>query len=334
MGLMDAAPASFVIVGAGSVGTVVAAYLRRAGHDVTLVTRPQYVQPLEARPLHVYGISDFEVRAKVIDQLHEGTPDFLILAVKTIDTASALESVRGLAPGAALSLQNGIVKDLALADAFGDVAVVGATSIIGATMREPGVAEHTFNGATLLGELDGGSSPRVERLAGALSMAGLRAEVVDDVRSAEWSKLCQIVPAALLSALSRLPYYQVCLSPELARLFVEITHECVLVAEASDATVGDYPGFNIKTLADLPFDAAVESIQERGRDLERRQMRGMRISLLQDLERGKRTEIEETAGEIVRRASEAGISVPKTAICYEIVLGVERALHPAPMHQV
>lgn len=325
---MDVDRASLVIVGAGSVGTVLAGYLTRAAHEVTLVTRPQYLATLDARPLRVYGMSDFEVRTRVVDHLSEGNPDYLILAVKTIDTRSALESVRGVRPGGALSLQNGIVKDQQLADTFGADAVIGATSIIGATMKEPGVAEHTFNGATLLGERGGGSSDRVDRLASILSLAGLRAETVDDVVSAEWSKLCQIVPAALLSALSRLPYYQVCLSPPLARRFVDITHECVQVAQASGATVGDYPGFNIKTLVDLPREQAVESILERGRDLERRDMRSMRISLLQDLEKGKRTEIEETAGEVVQRARAGGMSIPTTELCYELVRGVEAALHP------
>lgn len=327
---MQADRASFVIVGAGSVGTVLAGYLARSAQDVTVVTRPQYLAELNSRPLRVYGISDFEVRVRVVDHVDRGNPDYLILAVKTIDTEAALAAVCGVAPRSALSLQNGMVKDEQLRDAFGPESVVGATSIIGATMKEPGVAEHTFNGATLLGEFAGGSSERVDRLASILSLAGLRAETVEDVVSAEWSKLCQIVPAALLSALSRLPYYQVCLSEPLARRFIEITHECVAVAQASGATVGDYPGFNIKTLVELPREAAVESILERGRDLERRGMRSMRMSLLQDLERGKRTEIEEIAGEVVRRARATAVAAPATALCYEIVRGVEAALHSNP----
>lgn len=318
---------SFVIVGAGSVGTVLAGYLARAAHNVTLVTRPAYLETLNARPLRVYGISDFEVRVRTVDHLSQGHPDYLILAVKTIDTSSALESVQGVTPRSALSLQNGIVKDRQLTDAFGAEAIIGAASIIGATMKEPGIAEHTNNGATLLGEPTGGTSERVDRLAALLSLAGLRAETVEDVVSAEWSKLCQIVPAALLSALSRLPYYKVCLSEPLARLFVEITHECFAVAQASGITVGDYPGFNIKSLVELPVEVAVESICQRGRDLDERGMRSMRISLLQDLERGKRTEIEETAGEIVRDAAAAGLAIPVTQTCYEIVRGVETALH-------
>lgn len=304
---------------------MLAGYLARAAHEVTLVTKPQYLHALNDRPLRVYGISDFEVRVRVVDHVNEGAPDYLILAVKTIDTAEALDAVGAMRPGGALSLQNGIAKDEQLAQTFGAAAVIGAASIIGATMKEPGVAEHTNNGATLVGERSGGSSERVDRLAELLSYAGLRAEVVEDVVAAEWSKLCQIVPAALLSALSRLPYYQVCSSEPLARLFVEITHECAAVARAAGVAVGDYPGFNIRTLVDLPRPDAIESILERGRELDRRGMRSMRISLLQDLEKGKRTELEATAGEVVRRAHEHGISVPTTELCYEVVRGVEAA---------
>ena len=89
--------------------------------------------------------------------------------------------------------------------------------------------------------------------------------------------------------------------------------------------MADYPGFNIKALVDLPEPEAVESIRERGRDLDRRNMRGMRISLLQDLERGKRTEIEETAGEIVRRGAGAGVDTPITRLGYDVVRGIEAA---------
>lgn len=318
--------ASFVIVGAGSVGTVLAGSLARAAHDVTLVARSAYRSALSARPLHVYGISDFEVRVQVVDRANHGSPDYLILAVKTPDTGSALASVEGLTPRSVLSLQNGIVKDDQLAQAFGEERVIGATSIIGATMAQPGIAEHTFNGVTLVGELAGGGSERVERLVSILSWAGLNAQVAEDVVSAEWSKLCQFVPAGLLSVLSRLPYYQVCLSEPLAELFIAITLECAAVAAACGAKVGDYPGFNIQTLVESPRPEAVASILDRGRDLEQRGMTSMRISMLQDVERGRRTEVEETAGEVVRRAQTAGVPVPCTSFGYSVVKGIEATL--------
>jgi 2-dehydropantoate 2-reductase len=293
---------------------------------VTLVARPVYLGDLLARPLHVYGIGQFQVRVKVAGQLAEGNPDYLVLAVKTPDTASALAAVAGLQPQSVLSLQNGILKDEQLAAAFGRERVIGATTILGATMTHPGVAEHTFNGATLLGELQGGGSERVERLVAALSWAGLHAEVAEDIVGAEWSKLCQIVPAALLSVLTRLPYYRVCATEPLAARFVQITRECAAVAEACGARVGDYPGFNVRTLVELPEDEAVACIVERGRDLERRGMVSMRISMLQDLERGRRLEVEETVGEVVRRGGAHGVPLPTTAFAYSLVKGIEGAL--------
>ena len=314
-----------MIVGAGSVGTVLAGYLAHAGNAVTLVARPGYADALNEVPVRVFGISQIEVRVPVVGSLSSGGPDYLIMAVKAPDTEAALAAVEGVTPGTALSLQNGITKDDQLAAAFGRDCVLGATSIIGASMVKPGVAEHTFNGATLLGEIKGGSSERAERLAALLSLAGLRAETVPDVLSAEWSKLCQIVPAALLSALSRLPYYQVCLTEPLARLFVEITHECAAVAEVYGARVGDYPGFPIRTLIELPEPAAVAAVVERGRDLLARGMTAMKISMLQDVEKGRRTEVEATAGEVVHRGIARGIPTPVTTVGYQIVRGIDQA---------
>lgn len=320
---MQPEQASFVIVGAGAVGTVLAGCLARAAHRVTLITRPSYVAQMNDGLLRVFGISDFEVRVQVAGELHEGSPDYLILAVKTPDTEGALAAVQGLAPKTVLSLQNGLAKDQILSKVFGREKVLGATSIIGASMVQPGVAEHTFNGATLLGELEGAPSERAMRLADILSWAGLRAEVTDNIGAAEWSKLCQYAPAALVSVLSRLPYYQICLSEPLAEVFVQLTRECAAVATACGSEVGDYPGFNIKSLVEVSESEAVRSIVERGEDMERRGMTGMRISMLQDVERGHPTELEETIGDVVRRGAEANVPVPWMRLGYLVVRGIE-----------
>ena|SRR5215211_4748890 len=138
--------------------------------------------------------------------------------------------------------------------------------------------------------------------------------------------LCQIVPAAALSALTRLPYYQVCKHPDLAALFVDLTHECAAVACADGVQIGDYQGFNPYTLVTLPRAEAIAALIARGGAMEAQGLTEMRISMLQDLLRGRPTEVEETLGYVVRRAGDSGVDVPHTRFAYRVIRGVESYL--------
>ncbi|MHB0869244.1 MAG: ketopantoate reductase family protein [Chloroflexota bacterium] len=317
----------FAILGAGSLGLLVAGYLSRAGHQVTVVGKPEQVALLKERGLEIVAPTGVKASVEVASRPEEvGPADYLIVVVKARDTLAALDRVAGVEFGAVLSLQNGMAKDGQLADRYGWPKVVGAATILGATLLEPGRTQHTMFGATYLGELDGSRSERVERLAAAFNEAGMKAEVPESVLSAEWSKLCQIVPAALLSSVSRLEYYKVCKSRDLAELFVTITHECAAVADACGVRVEDYQGFPIRSLVDASYEQAVEMILTRGATLERSGQTSVRISMLQDLMKGRKTEVEETAGYVVQRAREQGIAVPNVEFGYRVVRGMEAYL--------
>lgn len=314
----------FAILGAGSLGLVIAGYLAKSGHRVVVVGKPEQAATLKERGIEVVGPSNFQVPVEAASLPEEvGPADYLIVAVKARDTLTALDRVAGVEFGAVLSVQNGMAKDGQLAERHGWPRVVGATTILGATLLEPGRTQHTMAGATYFGEFDGSRSERVERLAAAFNEAGMKAEIPESILSAEWSKLCQIVPAALLSSVSRLEYYKVCKSRDLAELFVAITHECVAVAEAAGVRVEDYQGFPIRSLVDASYEQGVEMILARGANLERLGQTSVRISMLQDLLKGRKTEIEETAGYVVQKAREHDVAIPNVEFGYRVVRGVE-----------
>ena len=317
----------FAVLGAGSLGLVVAGYLAKAGNQVVVVGKPEQVATIKEKGLEVVAPVGFKVVVDTASQPDEvGSADYLLVVVKARDTVSALERVAGVEFGGVASLQNGMLKDGQLADMFGWPKVIGATTILGATLLEPGRTQHTLFGTTYFGELDGSRTERVEKLAAAFNEAGMKAEIPENILSAEWSKLCQIVPAALLSAASRLEYYKVCKSRDLAELFIAITHECVAVAKACGVEVADYQGFAVKSLAEASFEQAVGMLLERGANLERSGQTSVRISMLQDIMKGRKTEIEATAGFVVQRAREHGISVPNVEFGYHLGRGVESYL--------
>jgi len=314
----------FAVLGAGGLGLVVAGYLARAGNRVVVVGKPEQAVMLRKRGIEMVGPANFQVPVDAASEPGQvGYADYLIVAVKTRDTMAALDRVAGVEFGAVLSLQNGMAKDEQLAERFGWAKVAGAATILGATLLEPCRTHHTMSGATYFGELDGSRSERVERLARAFTDAGMPAEIPTSILSAEWSKLVHFVPAALLSATSRLEFYKLCKSRDLAELFVTVVRECAAVARAAGVAIDDYEGFRVRTLAESPFEDAVRIMVQRGENMERGGQTSTRISMLQDVLRGRKTEIEETAGYVVRKAREYGVPVPYVEFGYRVVRAVE-----------
>jgi 2-dehydropantoate 2-reductase len=317
-----------VIVGAGALGSVLGGYFAQAEGDVTLLARKPHAEAIRTQGLRIGGMRGEHVirnlRA-VWDPSEVPSTDFLILAVKSYDTQRTLESLRHLRGkvGVAISIQNGGRKDHELAEALGQDVVVGATTIVGAKMPEPGQVIHTSEGGTWIGEFDGRRTARVEAIADLFHKAGLPVEVRDDIRSAIWCKLNQMVPAAALSCVTRVHIHEMYQDKSLAGLFVELTHEVAGVAERLKIPLVDLQGFPVKTLCSQPFEAAVESVIARGRAMQERGMTQVKISTLQDLERGKRTEADQVIGHVVHLAATHGVAVPKLELLYRVIQGVE-----------
>ena len=327
-----------VIFGAGALGSILGGYMAETGEDVTLVGRKAHMDAIRAHGLIIEGMRGRHVVRDIratADSREVTAADTLILAVKSYDTADALASLAHLRGkvGAVLSVQNGGGKDDVLAEAFGREAVVGATSIVGGAMPAPGRVIHTNEGGTWLGEFDGRRTARVEAIADAFRKASLPVEVRDDIRSAIWCKLNQMVPAATLACVTRLRVHEMYQEPSLAALFVELSREVAGVAARLGIPLVDCQGFPVKTLCSQPFDAAVESVIARGRGMQERGMTQVKISTLQDLERGKRTEAEHVIGYVVDLAAAHGVAVPKLALLYRVIRGVEAAQLPKANEQ-
>ncbi len=323
-----------MIAGAGALGSVIGGYAAQAGGDVTLIGRKAHVEAVRARGLEIDGVRGCHVIRNVravVDPREVGSADLLILCVKSQDTPEALASLAHLRGriGAALSVQNGGRKDEELAEAFGPDVVVGAMTLIGASMLGPGRVLHTGNGGTWIGELDGRPSARGEAIADLFRKAGLPVEVHSNIRSATWCKLNQMVPAATLSCLTRLSLHQIYLDRGLATLFVELCREVSQIAERQGIALEDFRGFAVKTVCSIPFEEAVESVIARGRSMVEQGVTQVRISTLQDLERGKVTEADHTIGYIVHLAATLGLAVPKVELLYRVIQGIERAQQAA-----
>jgi 2-dehydropantoate 2-reductase len=316
----------FVVLGAGGIGSVCAAFLARHGHAVRLVARGEQLEAVRTHGLTVRGLAEFQVELEAVEET-AGPCDALILATKTTDTERALARVAGLQPRVALSLQNGVLKTAQLAEAFGEDAVLGSATMIAATRSAPGVVEYTLDGLTTVGELGGPVSPRVEALAAAWNAAGLHMRAVDDILAHEWAKQALQAGAAPLAGITHLPSHLIWGTPPLARSLVLMVREVSAVAAALgiELSPDQSYGFDMRAIAADPFDEAVERVIARGHELVAAGKTRIMLSMGQDVRAGRPTEIEETAGFVVAEADRLGVPVPTLRMACEVIRGLELA---------
>jgi 2-dehydropantoate 2-reductase len=183
---------------------------------------------------------------------------------------------------------------------------------------------HTLNGPSFLGELDGSSTARVERLGALLEAGGLPPVVTERIRSVEWSKLVHANPTTALPALTGLYLHEIFSSPELARLYVEMVREGFAVAEASDVQLEDWASlFPVRTVATAPPGEALEVALAHGRRLTDAGMTRITVSMLQSVQTRRRLEVEAIQGWLCRAGARLGVATPLTDLCHRLLSGMD-----------
>ncbi|OLB05410.1 MAG: hypothetical protein AUH14_08810 [Candidatus Rokubacteria bacterium 13_2_20CM_69_15_1] len=306
------------IIGAGAIGSVVGGLLTKAGHDVTLVDQwPEHVEAMRKHGLRLSGTCGEHVIQVKAFHLHEAQAieepfDAVFVAVKSYDTewATAL-AVRHLArpDGVVVDFQNGL-NDERVAAIAGRERTLGCVITIGAGMYEPGHATRTDTGTIgfKLGELDGRDTARARALARILSDVA-PAQVTTNLWGERWSKLAVNCMANPLAGLSGLGSAEVRSEPVPRRIAIHIAAEVVRVSRAS--------GYEIEPIYGIEAQRFVDAVEGRGlAEVERdmaagaRHLRGGRPSLLQDVLRGRRTEIDYLNGYVCQEGRRVGIETP------------------------
>jgi 2-dehydropantoate 2-reductase len=305
------------VIGAGAVGCVVGGLLAKAGHDVTLIDQwPEHVEVMKRTGLRLSGTCGEQVIAVKALHLHEAQGisepfDAAFVAVKSYDTEWATHlAVSYLKPdGVVVDFQNGI-NDERVAAIAGKERTLGCVILIGAGLYEPGHAMRTdtANLGFKIGEHDGRETPRAQALAKLLSDV-VYTRVTPNLWGERWSKLalnCMINPVAGLSGLGTA---ECRLEPLPRRLAVFLAAEAIRVGRAK--------GFEVEPIFGIATQRWVDASEGRGLDDVERDMSaqartrgGGRPSLLQDVIRRRRTEIDHLNGYVSARGREAGIRTP------------------------
>jgi 2-dehydropantoate 2-reductase len=220
-----------LILGAGSLGSIIGGHLARAGEGVTIIARGQRAAYLEQHGITLTGLADFTVPVAVTTK-PQTVPeaDVLVVAVKTYDTEPALESVRHLRVGSVLSIQNGVLKDEQLAHTFGRDKTLGAAAFLSGGVTPAGSVCFTLNEYLVLGELPAGISARVQTLVTTLVRAGIRAEAAPQIQAVEWSKYALFMSWMAPAVLTRLESYKFQTQPDTAAVMARLVRETGLLA--------------------------------------------------------------------------------------------------------
>jgi 2-dehydropantoate 2-reductase len=314
----------FVILGAGALGTIIAAYLARSGEDVTLIARGARAKDLVAHGVTVTGLDDFTTAIEIADDPALVTSaDVLILAVKTYDTAAAIASVSHMAVGSVFSIQNGVMKNDQLAADFGQDRVLGSICMIGGAILPDGRANYIMGNATLIGELSGDASARTDDIVRCFTGAKLNSAVADNILSEEWTKFVGWLGLSALAVLTRQETWKFLADENSARIAARIVREAAQLPQHLGIPLKAGGAFSLDIITTIGEEGATALLVERG-EAQRAIAPDFRQSMLQDVDKGKQFEVEETFGYIVQQAKTHGLAVPTIETCYGILAGLNR----------
>jgi 2-dehydropantoate 2-reductase len=301
-----------LIVGAGAVGAAVASVI----HDASPGSASVLAGPERAARFRAEG---FEIRGRRYDFpivpagtiLETGAePDLVIVAVKCHQLSAAIEDMRPyVGPRTlVLSLLNGITSEDDLSAAFGREKVPYAMIIGIDALRDGSSVTFSSSGKITFGDArndPASPSARVEAISSFLGRVGLRYEVPEDMIRALWYKFMINVGINQASAVLRADYRAFQELPEAREVMESAMREVVAVSRALGTG-----------LADSDVDAWQSTLLALSPD--------SKTSMLQDVEAGRKTEVEAFAGKIVELGAACGVPTPVNRLLFEIVRTIEK----------
>jgi 2-dehydropantoate 2-reductase len=308
------------VYGAGAIGGLMAAWLARAGHEVSVVARGAQLEAIRRDGLRVKtkdGTDSFRVKAEA-EPAKLGTQDYILVTVKAQSLTDVAETISPLLgkDTSVVTAMNGVpwwffhglkrpdprLESLdpggMLSRAIPTERVVGCVIHLAASTPEPGLISHNMGSRLILGEPGGRNTARTKRIADALSAAGFETVVTDAIEKEFWVKLLGNVSFNPVSALTVTTADQLIQNREVKAYMVEIMREVLAIGRA------------VGVDADIDPEARIDMARALGR---------FKTSMLQDLEAGKPLEIDGLLAGTLEIARKAGVRAPFTESLFGLI---------------
>ena len=316
------------IYGAGSLGTILGAFISKAGVPIELINRNKaHIEALKAKGAQVVGTMNFRqpVLAYTPDEM-KGTYDILFLMTKQQHNAEVVQMLKGfLAPdGVLVTFQNGL-PEMQIAEVLGEERVLGCTVAWGATMQSPGVCELTSEPDALsfsLGAISTQRSKHFAKVKELLETMGT-VEVEENFLGTRWSKLLINAAFSGMSAVLGCTFGEAAGPKESRRIVQALIKECIDVCQVGGIRIEPVQGKDIVKL--LNYTNALKRVFSFFIiPIAIRKHAKLKASMLQDLEKGKLTEVDAINGAVSEYGRKVGFPTPMNDKVVEIIHRIER----------
>ena len=315
------------IYGAGSLGTILGAFITKNGGAIELINRNKaHVAALQAEGARVIGTVEFTqpVQAYTVEEM-SGKYDILFLLTKQQDNAAVATMLKEYLAedGVLVTLQNGI-PELLLGDILGEERVLGCTVAWGATMEGPGVCRLTSAPDSLtfsLGSLSKTPNPRLGEVKALLELMGpvtLDANFI----GTRWSKLLINSAFSGMSAVLGCTFGEAAKNRKSRKIVQALIKECIDVCAAGGIRIEPVQGKDIVKLLDY-HNALKKALAFAIIPIAIRKHALLKASMLQDLEKGKKTEVDAINGVVSAYGRKIGFPTPMNDKVVAIVHRIE-----------
>ncbi|MCC2097872.1 MAG: 2-dehydropantoate 2-reductase [Hyphomicrobiales bacterium] len=308
------------VVGAGSIGGLLAVQLAQAGEDVSVIARGPHLAAIRNDGLKLITEAGETITARIAAHqkiADAGKQDLVILGMKAHQVAAIVKDLPALYDDntVVLTAQNGIPwwyfmgfggelegRRLSSVDPGGIIAdnlpatrVVGSVVYPAAEIAAPGVIRHIEGNRFSLAEITNAKTPRIEAISQAFTNAGFRAPVVSDIRTEIWTKLWGNLSFNPISALTHATLAHICTFPETRELAAGMMSEA--------QTIGEALGVRFR----IPLEKRIAGAQSVGEH---------KTSMLQDVEAGRAIELTALVGSVIELGEITGVPCPAIKAVY------------------
>lgn len=297
------------IIGPGAMGCLLAAFLSKTKEEIWLLDKnSQRAKDINEQGIQIEGVSG-SWQAKVhagAESKEIGPQDLIIIAVKSYDTKDALKNIKPLIANhtLVLTLQNGLGNIEIISEVVGQDRVLGGITNQGATSLDTGSIRHAGKGETVIGRVDGKISAELRSIREVFNQAGMETRISKDIKALLWSKLIINVGINALTAITRLHNGRLIEFETTRKILEEAVNEAIKVAKKK----------RIKLIYDDPLSKVEAVCEATAQNVS---------SMLQDVLKRRRTEIDFINGVIVRQAQGLGIPTPVNAVLTNAVKAIE-----------
>lgn len=319
------------ILGVGSLGTILGAYISKGGVKIDLIdANKEHVDELNKNGATIVGTVDFNVPVNaILPEQMEGIYDIVFLMVKQTYNKTALaQLLPHLGPNSVVcTLQNG-VPEATVSEIVGKERTIGGTVSWGATWIKPGVSELTSNPQKLsfeIGELDGKMTERLNTVKGILENM-CETILMENLMGVRWTKLLINATFSGMSTVLGYTFGDILYDDEALKVVKYIAKENIDTAKAAGINMEPMQGLDLGKLYDF------DTIEQRDANTPHyyaffEPHKKLKASMLQDLEKGRKCEIDAINGVICDFGRKYGVATPVNDQIVKIVHGIEDGIY-------